>query len=198
MKTRNILIVGVGGIGSWLAHQLFLYKNANQLDLVNITLVDDDEVDTKNLTYQNFSKGELFDKKSEVIGKRYGFTYDVKRIKSEEDLVGYDCIVCAVDNSEFRQMLFKFAEARPELYWIDLRSEGRTCAFYTKHKHNNYATLSQTLPVNSKKDGSCQLDWELKNGIVQGGNKIIASVGAQLILNWLRHEHNPPTFTYRF
>ena len=54
MERRNILVVGAGGIGSWLASQLYELEIHGQLNDTNVTFTDDDTVDTKNLTYQNF------------------------------------------------------------------------------------------------------------------------------------------------
>ena len=46
---RKILVIGAGGIGSYLISFL------NNLDLYDIQVNDDDKVETKNLTYQNFT-----------------------------------------------------------------------------------------------------------------------------------------------
>ena len=50
---RKILVIGAGGIGSYLISFL------NNLDLYEIQVNDDDKVETKNLTYQNFSEEDV-------------------------------------------------------------------------------------------------------------------------------------------
>jgi len=42
------------------------------------------------------------------------------------------------------------------------------------------------------------LSTKKKAGIVQNGNKIIAAIGSQYILNWIRNEVNPPQFIHKF
>ena len=39
---------------------------------------------------------------------------------------------------------------------------------------------------------------ELDNGIIQLGNRIIATIGVQLLINYLRDEINPARFMVRF
>jgi len=165
---------------------------------INVTVVDSDTVDFKNLSYQNFIKTDVMESKAVVMRDRYKFKAYTKRVMTDEDLIGYDCIISAVDNSHFRKLLYSFSDKYPNVYWIDLRSEGRTCAAYTKSKKTNYKFMMDTLPKIDVDDGSCQLTYELTNGIVQGGNRIIAQIGAQLVLNWFRSEPNPPTFSFRF
>ena len=94
-------------------------------------------------------------------------------------------------------MLFNFAHKNPEVYWIDLRSEGRSVAAFCKHKQNTLQTMLETVPEEVE-DGSCQLAFEKSSGVVQNGNKIIAAVGAQYILNYRRGEANPPKFIATF
>ncbi len=192
---KKVLIVGAGGIGSWLAENIHKYQAAQHLD-VEITLIDDDTVDFKNLRYQNFLKTDLTDNKAEVLANRYKFNWRAKRVNDTTDLKDFDCIISAVDNIQFRKLLFKYA-ADNDTYFIDLRSEGRTIAFYTKHKKNTLDYLLASLPT-STENGSCQLAFELENNIVQNGNRIIAQIGTQLLLNWYRNEKNQAEFSQRF
>ncbi len=194
---RKILIVGAGGIGSWLAYNLFTHDEHKQLSNAEITFVDDDEVDLKNLPYQNFEQKDVTDYKVESIAARFGFKGVVKRLEKPEDLTGYDFVVSAVDNTAFRQLLFETAEKNPDMYWMDLRSEGRSCAAFTKSKENTLERMMATIPKEVK-EGSCQREYELANGIVQTGNRIIAEIGAQYILNWLRGDFSASEFNHTF
>lgn len=196
-KTQSILIVGAGGIGSWMAPDLDRLRKTNQINEALITFADYDDVDTKNLPYQNFNKSDVLDPKVEIIAARYGMEGINKKIDDKKMLKGYDCIVSAVDNTSFRRMLFDYVfNDNPETYWIDLRSEGKSYAAYSKSKRHTYESMLATLPTEDVENGSCQNAWELEQGIVQRGNIHAASYGVSYILNWLRGEHNPAEFIH--
>lgn len=191
----SIAIVGAGGIGSWLAFFLYNLLENSQISDRLITFYDHDVIETKNIRYQNFGREDITDSKVASISARYGFAGVEKKI---EDVTTLDCqcIVSAVDNKLFREQLFNnFWKKGP--YWIDLRSEGRIFGFYTKHTNNTLKTLLSTLPKDSDNNGSCQLQWELENNVIQQGNKIIAAMGSQLILNWHRKQDNPASQMFR-
>ena len=202
---RNILIVGAGGIGSWLAFNLFKLQEAKQLGNVRkIFLADDDTVEVKNIAYQCFENTDILETKAEALSDRFGdlFSPMEKRITIQDLYDGcrwgrYDCIVSAVDNTEFRKVLFNYASEYTDAHWIDLRSEGRTIAAYTKHEKNTLETMMATIPTEVK-EGSCQRDFEMSAGIIQNGNKIIAAIGSQFILNWLRGDSTMSSFSHTF
>ena len=191
---KQVAVVGTGGIGSWLAYFLYDLDSHGQLNDVGFTFFDDDVVEEKNIRYQNFDIDDITDTKVESISARYGFIGEDRRVEDPKELKDYDCVVCAVDSKSFREKLFNTFNIEDEgPHWIDLRSEGRTFVFYTKHKANTTDKMLKTLPSGDAEEGSCQLEWELSEGIVQQGNKIIASIGSQLILNWHRSENSPST-----
>ena len=193
---KNLLIVGAGGIGSWLVDQLYELDQHNQLSNLQITVADDDTVDSKNLSYQNYNLEDITDFKVESLAARYGVEGLPTKIDSSFDFTRFDCIVSAVDNTSFRKLLFTQLESKG-LYWIDLRSEGTSIAVFSKHKKNTAPRMLETIPT-KQENQSCQRSFELESGIVQNGNKIIAAIGAQFVLNWLRGIHNPPTFSAKF
>lgn len=178
---------------------LYELERHNQLKDAEITIADDDTVENKNLTYQNFGLEDLTEEKAESLSARFGFGARVERITDPKSFKYFDCIVSAVDNAKFRRMLFKAADKNDELFWIDLRCEGRTIAAFTKHKVNTLKKMLATVPKeDNEEDGSCQLEYELSAGIIQNGNKIIAAIGSQYILNWLRKDTSPPEFSAIF
>lgn len=200
MEKRRVAVVGGGGIGSYFCRELFNFERHGQFGAydIEITVWDDDTVDTKNLKYQNFQDFDLGDNKAEVLGMKYNFDYEMERLDEESKLDEYDIVIAAVDNSQFRKMLYEWAEKNPEKYWLDLRSEGRSVAFFTKHKNNSLEKMLATLADTPEDGTSCQLAHELEKGIIQQGNKIIAAIGSQLFINHLRNENNPPKFITRF
>jgi len=196
-KANKILIVGAGGIGSWMAPELDRLRKTNQITTALITFADYDDVDTKNLPYQNFSKADVMDPKAEIIGARYGMEADTVEVNTKQMLDGYDCIISAVDNTIFRKMLFDYVfNDNKDVYWIDLRSEGKSYAVYAKSKKHTLKSLLNTLPDEEVENGSCQNAWELEQGIVQRGNIHAAAYGVSYILNWLRGDPNPAEFIH--
>jgi molybdopterin/thiamine biosynthesis adenylyltransferase len=193
---KKLLIVGAGGIGSWLTSHLYELDRHSQLGGLSITVADDDTVDSKNLSYQNYGTEDITDYKVESLAARYGINGLVKKVVDKSDLDNYDCIISAVDNTSFRKLLFKEA-SNTQIYWIDLRSEGTSVAAFSKHKKNTVPRMLDTIPK-EQENQSCQRAFELESGIVQNGNKIVAAIGAQYILNWLRGEINPPVFSAKF
>jgi len=198
MTRTRIIVIGLGGIGSFLAGHLHRLVLNNQIDpeKTAVTLCDDDQVEIKNLLYQAFEKKDALKPKAEVLGKRYSFSALTRRIEKEEQLEPYNLIICCVDSSSTRELVFRHC-ARTGKHFIDLRSEGRAACFFTTHPNNTVEYLLDTI-AEQKENGSCQNEWELREGIVQQGNVIIAAIGAQLLLNYLRGEPNPPEFRHIF
>lgn len=194
---KKILIIGCGGIGGYVAREVNRLILNDQIDINNVDIVvaDNDIVELKNIKYQNFTKADLFKNKAKVIGERYCFMDKQERINDSQELQGYDLIVIAVDNSQTRKMVFDYCYNNDGDF-IDLRAEGRAFAFFTKGK--GHQEILKTLGANISNEGSsCQLQYELQNGIIQNGNVVVATMGSQLILNWLRGEQNPKEMIMR-
>jgi molybdopterin/thiamine biosynthesis adenylyltransferase len=196
---KNILIVGCGGIGSFFLRELnhLIVSDVNGVQDIIVTICDGDKVEEKNLRYQNFEITDLEKNKAQALSEKYIFNIKKEFIEDEKDLKGYDVIISAVDNSKFRNMLYNYCELNNDVYFIDLRSEGRTISYFTKHKDNTLDYLKSTLDLN-RASTSCQLKFELDNGIIQMGNRIIANIGIQLLLNYLRDDKNSAKFIGRF
>jgi molybdopterin/thiamine biosynthesis adenylyltransferase len=194
---KTMLIIGVGGIGSFLAREInrLILNDQISLDEWGVVVCDEDSVEVKNIKYQNFDKTDVFKNKARVIGDRYGFDIRQKRIIETKQLKNYDLIVSAVDNSATRKLIYDYCFSN-DTYLIDLRSEGRAIAFFTKELGKE--KISEFLKGQVTEEGtSCQLKYELDNGIIQNGNLIIATMGSQLILNHIRGVKNTPQLIMR-
>ena len=194
----KILVIGAGGIGSWLLTRLYRLEQYNQLpEDCEITVVDSDIVEEKNFPYQNFNEGDQLDYKASMMEINYGFTSLVKRVETEEDLEGYDILVCAVDNPQTRRLIYNYCD-KTKTFFIDLRAEGRSVWGITSDAEWSLEKLLSTVSSEDKEGSSCQLEYELSAGIIQLGNTIIAEVGSQWILNKIRDVKSPVMFTSRF
>ena len=117
-------------------------------------------------------------------------------ITKSEQLESYDLIISCVDNTSFRRLLFNFCN-KTNASFIDLRSEGTTIFSLTSHKKNDIEYLLSTIPEEIE-NASCQRPFELSGGIIQQGNKIIAGIGSQFVLNYIRGDKNPAKFSANF
>lgn len=195
----NCLIIGGGGIGSWMVTRLARLRDHGQLNsLDGVVIADSDEVEDKNLPYQNFDTGEIMDSKALCLDARFGFTGIDDRIIHQQQLESFDIIICAVDNTAARRLVFEHCRDNPKKYFIDLRAEGTAVWGITSDAGWAFEKLIKSLGNESAEDKSCQLAYELEAGIIQLGNTIIAEIGTQWLLNYLRHKKNPVVFSHRF
>ena len=101
---RKVLIIGVGGIGSYLAPVL------DKTGLYDITIADPDDLEDKNFLYQNYSKPKflLQENKKKVAqldmlkANKVGFP-----ILTQQQLMGFDLIVCCADNLDVRRLVYR-------------------------------------------------------------------------------------------
>lgn len=162
---------------------------------------DPDTVEDKNTKYQRFTVDDLYENKAVALDLRYDadprwFYGHEEKVTDTSVFEGFHLVISAVDNLKFRKMLFE--ENEKSFHWIDLRSEGRTVMGLNKHTKNTRAELMKSVEGDLNEEGSCQLQVDLDAGRVQLGNQIIATIGAQWVLNWLRGTTNPPKFIHHF
>jgi molybdopterin/thiamine biosynthesis adenylyltransferase len=194
----KVMIVGAGGNGSWLLKHIHRLVQKGQIpDAITFTVFDGDDVEKKNTLYQDYELKDVLENKAKVMGSRYDVQFKPSYVKDSKDLVGYDVIICCVDNREFRELLYSFDAESPRLYWIDVRAEGTNVVIYTKSKKNTLDIMLATLPKDGKST-SCQREFEFNSGIIQLGNQIAATITAQYLLNYIREEDNPPVFNHMF
>jgi len=185
-KKMKILIIGMGGEGSFLVKEIVECFDQEQMDpMVEITLADFDIVETKQclpLGYQNFSLKEAGKNKAEALSKRYeDYCFNVLKTKIEtaEQLKGTNLIILCVDNNKVRKLVYESG-----IDYIDLRSTGRR-VFCMPKNCDEMKFLDDDM-----KSYSCQEQSDLDKGFVQKGHKIASLIGIQMLLNHLRGHDN--------
>ncbi len=175
---RKVLVIGAGGIGS------FLIPLLDKVGLYNITVADPDTVETKNLPYQNFNADNVAQNKALVMKDNYNKSV-LRAIKypilTEKQMKGYDLVICCVDNLGLRRTMYN-----TKIKWLDLRAQGRNAALVS-HK----ADIKMYESLLAGKDGSfsCQGDsWDGSNEGVHFMQVAIAGMGAQWIQRYFNDE----------
>tara|TARA_R100001463_G_scaffold30575_3_gene69558 strand:- start:4449 stop:5009 length:561 start_codon:yes stop_codon:yes gene_type:complete len=174
---RKILIIGAGGIGS------FLIPVLDRVGLYDITVADPDVVETKNLPYQNFQATDVGQNKAVVMEHNYKTTN--KGIKypilTEKQMQGYDLVICCVDNLSVRRTLYNTS-----IKWLDLRAQGRNAALVS---HNADPKMYDMLLAGEEGSFSCQGDsWDGSTKGVHFMQVAIAGLGAQWIQRYMNDE----------
>ena len=178
---RKVLIIGAGGIGS------FLIPLLDKVGLYSITVADPDKVETKNLPYQNFTQEEVGENKASVMGNKYrsiigGSQYP---ILTEKQMQGYDLVICCVDNLSVRRTLYN-----TKINWLDLRAQGRNSALISCLADPK---MYDTLLAGEEGSFSCQGNsWDGSNTGVHFMQVAIAGLGAQWIQRWFNDEEVTP------
>lgn len=171
----KILVLGVGGIGSFLIEGLYEYieQGLINIDLRDLAVADGDVVEVDQVRpYQNFSLEDVGLNKAEVLGKRYDIRAIKERITINKQLKPFDLIVMAVDNEKTRELVIKSGKE-----FLDLRATGRTIFVAPKTDDS-----LKFVDIKDLKEYSCQNDKNKK----QEGHKITAHLGLQMILNSIR------------
>jgi len=187
----KMLVIGCGGVGSWLIQEIAEAVRQEQIEpTLKFDIADNDMVELKQLDYQNFTIKDIGKNKAKILSERYkdyAFIYPIKeRILKKGQLEGYDLIICCADNTLVRELLFRYCHENNKDF-IDLRAEGRYIMAFQK---SNLKTDLATLDLADKTNGSCQKDEDIERRWIQKGNKIVAMVGIQMLLNYLRGEKN--------
>jgi hypothetical protein len=175
----KVLIMGCGGIGSWLC-QFIAFGIRNHTIDIDVTVADGDVVEAKNLLYSSFDIMDVGKNKAEALSQSYGFK-PIDRDIQADDLNGYDLVIVATDDGKSRKMVYD-----SEVDWIDLRSKGRGYAVFAKGARPQEDMLD-TLDIERRRE-SCQEDHRLSERKIDAGNVIAAAMGYQLLLNHLRRE----------
>jgi len=174
---RKILIIGTGGIGSFLTQFL------DKVGMYNITVADPDIVEARNLTYQNFSRGHVGQNKASVMMDSYESVEHFSKypVLTEKQMEGYDLVICCVDNLGVRRTLYNTS-----IKWLDLRAQGRNAALVS---HKADPKMYDMLLAGDDRSYSCQGDsWDGTNKNVHFMQVAIAGIGAQWIQRYMNDE----------
>lgn len=127
----KIALVGCGGTGSFIAQDIarIAYHQKQKGKDIDITFVDFDFVEEKNVGRQNFVYSEIGKNKAETLALRYNMAYGLKisfdlSILQNNRLSYLDgeinIVVGAVDNNKARKVIHKIAEQQSsEFLWLD-------------------------------------------------------------------------------
>lgn len=134
-QIKNIVVVGVGGTGAYLAEGLAKLTAGYNLDL-DVLLVDPDVVEDKNILRQNFHTYEIGAPKAHAlairINQQFGLSFASRQCLGEEIRLGPNTLlVTCVDNVEVRK---KFAAHN---MWLDTGNGldfGQVCFGTTKDR----------------------------------------------------------------
>jgi molybdopterin/thiamine biosynthesis adenylyltransferase len=174
---RKVLIIGCGGIGS------FLIPLLDKTCLYKIEVYDPDIIEKKNISYQNFNSEDIGENKALVFMKRYvhvtGYPY---LILTNKQLKGYDLVVCCADNIDIRKTLY----LTNGINWLDLRAQGRAGIILSFLERPELFTELSNGPEGSF---SCQgSEWEGKNESLHYIHVAVAGMGAEWIQRWFNKE----------
>lgn len=99
IKNERIIIIGVGGTGSFLVELL------SCLGARNVMLIDGDIVEKRNLLRQNFSEEHIGKSKAKVLAERYDYEHYDTWYDGSEKQPGV--LISCVDNNEARRAIRK-------------------------------------------------------------------------------------------
>lgn len=105
IRKSNILIAGIGGIGSWLA--LLISRMRPQ----NLLLMDNDSVELVNMSGQLYRTSDVGKLKVNALSetlREYSSFYNTMSIGSlfDEESEAYDIMICGFDNMKARKVYF--------------------------------------------------------------------------------------------
>jgi hypothetical protein len=163
---RKVLIIGAGGIGSYLIPLL------DQTNLYSLTVLDPDKIEEKNLTYQNFKSHEVGMNKATAMMRYDSVNGHPVKCLTNKQMAGYDLVICCVDNLDARKLLY-----RQDIHWLDLRAQGRNAVFISfLTDEKQYGTVT----AGPSGSFSCQgNEWDGSNGQLHYMHVVAAGMGAE-------------------
>jgi molybdopterin/thiamine biosynthesis adenylyltransferase len=187
MNKRKILIIGVGGIGSYLTPIL------SQTGLYDITISDPDIVEKKNFLYQNFCEAKLAvspsKKKVDALELKGNVNRNPYPILTTKQIDGYDLVICCADNLDARRLLYKqgFGESCMGK-WLDLRAQGRNAALISYLADKKYSDTFLSGPEGSFSCQGEEFNKTNQPSDIHFMHTAIAGFAAQWIQRWFNGE----------
>lgn len=128
----NITLVGCGGTGSFVAlhlARLAYHVRERHNRHINITFIDPDIVESKNIGRQNFCPAEIGQRKAYALAWRYGrafglpISYQIKKFDHSDLIVKNEAqiLIGCVDNNHARTDMHKAMQAQVngKTWWLD-------------------------------------------------------------------------------
>ncbi len=140
----HFIVIGSGGTGGFLIPNLIRLCSFTSLSIKphEVTIVDGDVVEEKNVRRQNFINADLGKNKAEVLAERYAYAFGMEvnaypsYIENEQELrkiIGntraFPVVCGCVDNNKTRQLIHKLFRANGytrsgcNMLWIDAGNE---------------------------------------------------------------------------
>lgn len=102
---KQIYVIGVGGVGSWLAPAMAL------LVPESVVVIDGDKLEQKNLNRQLFGEEDVGRNKAEALGRRYDLRFIPKFYShGSMSIDRTDWLLCAADNNLARKAALQSAD----------------------------------------------------------------------------------------
>ena len=186
--TKNVLIIGAGGIGTTFVDLLIPALERTALK-AKITLMDGDVVEKSNLGHQRFTEEQIGMHKVSALSSRYaqrGQYVEIipmsENLRSAEQLLGYDFVAVCVDRPEPRRLVHAL-----KVPWIDLRCSGD--GWMILSSDSDASLVEQMTPDHQPM--SCQVKGALDAGNLEFGFSVAGTFGAQWLVQNLRGRRGP-------
>ena len=142
-RAKHWIIIGAGGNGGYLIPQLIrqialqnrILKIENKMPH-QVTIIDADGVEDKNLTRQNFLPRDVGYNKAEIMANRYGAAFGVEvnyipeyldgpKMLTEiiKSANGIPVVIGAVDNNKTRAIVYDVFKKTKGMFYIDAGNE---------------------------------------------------------------------------
>ena len=186
--SKNVLIVGAGGIGTTLVDLLVPALERIQLK-AKVTLMDGDIVETTNLGHQRFTQENVGLHKVTALSNRYAERTEYvelisvnENLRTAQQLEGYDLVVICVDRPHPRRLVHCL-----QIPWIDLRCSAD--GWMILSSDSDSSLVEQMTPDHEPM--SCQVKGALDAGNLEFGFSVAGTFGAQWLVQNLRDRRGP-------
>lgn len=185
-----IYVIGVGGVGSWLAHCM-----VKLVDTSKIVMVDGDTLEEKNLDRQLFSEEHIGFNKSIALSEKLGGGY-IDRWYSRYDTEHHhsDWLMCCVDNNPGRKEVLEACDMYGCCAIFAANEVHSSEAYVYKPEWKNIPQLDPRLyytDILSDEGGNvaaraagCTGEAQVANRQLVTANFMAASLAAHLFVVW--------------